>query len=125
MDKSKCTEVTPYLAPQETMAKSRSNVVRKDYEPLPNSTEYASAICVYYSLLRESVTDNDVSALRHSEVPSVNITSTDDEDDVYSDPGHSEAAVHACFEKKRFRKIKRDDIRYYVKCVSYTIILTG
>ena len=33
-------------------------------------------------------------------------------EEIYSDPGHSEADIYSCFEKKKFRMIKRNDIRW-------------
>ena len=47
----------------------------------------------------------------YSEVEDADGTTANDEEEIYSDPGHSEADVYACFEKKKFRKIKRNDIR--------------
>ena len=38
-------------------------------------------------------------------------TTANDEEEIYSDPGYSEADIYACFEKKKFRKIKRKDVR--------------
>ena len=38
-------------------------------------------------------------------------TTANDEEEIYSDPGHSEADIYACFEKKKFRMIKRNDVR--------------
>lgn len=107
-DNSTRNEVTPYLVPQVATAKNHSKVASRDYESLPNSDEYASAVCVYYNLMRTSATNNS-SSLEYSEIFA---TSTNDEEEVYSDPGHSEAEVFACFEKKRFCKIKINEVRY-------------
>ena len=63
--------------------------------------------------MRETDINEDVRGLDYSEISDVDTAvSTNNEEDVYSDPGHSEAAVYDCFEKKRFRKIKLDDVRY-------------
>ena len=104
-------EVTPYLDPQETTAKSHSKVACSDYEPLPRPAEYATAIGTYSNIMRESYINYDMSALECSEVFNVNNTSANDEEDIYADPGYSEADVYACFERKRFHKIKTDDVR--------------
>ena len=47
----------------------------------------------------------------YSEVGNVDGTTGDDEEEIYSDPGHSEADIYACFEKKKFCMIKRNDVR--------------
>ena len=103
--------MTPYLDPQETIVKSHSKVTNNDYECLPRPAEYATAIGAYSNIMRESYINYDMSALECSEVVNVYNTSTNDEEEVYADPGYSEADVYACFEKKRFRKIRPDDIR--------------
>ena len=36
---------------------------------------------------------------------------TANDEEIYSDPGYSEADIYACFEKKKFRMVKRNDIR--------------
>ena len=64
---------------------------------------------VYVNTMKETVVSEDVRGLDYSEISDVDIVSTNNEEDVYSDPGHSEAAVYACFEKKR---LKIDDVRY-------------
>ena len=110
-DNSRSNEVAPYSVPQDAISKDPAKVKNNDYEPLPDSADYASALCVYVNTMRDSVI-KDVRGLDYSEVSNVDTVSTNDEEDVYSDPGHSEADVYACFEKKKFRKIKIDDVRY-------------
>ena len=104
--------MTPYLNPQETTAKSHSKIASKDYEPLPRPAEYATEIGAYSNIIRESYVSSHMSALECSEVFNVYNTSANDEEEIYLDPGHSEADVYACFERKRFHKIKADDVRY-------------
>ena len=104
-------EVTPYLDPQETTAKSLSKDTNNDYEPLPRPAEYATAIGAYSNIMRESYINYDMSPLECSEVSNVNYTSANDDEEIYADPGYSEADVYACFERKRFHKIKTDDVR--------------
>ena len=104
--------MTPYLDPQETTAKSHSKVSSKDYEPLPRPAEYATAIGAYSNIIRESYINSDMSALECSEAFNAYNTSANDEEEIYLDPGYSEADVYACFEKKRFHKIKADNVRY-------------
>ena len=38
-------------------------------------------------------------------------TTANSEEEIYSDPGYSEADIYACFEKKKFHMIKRNDVR--------------
>ena len=103
--------MAPYLDPQETTTKSHSNIANNDYELLPRPAEYATAIGAYSNIMRESYINYDMSPLECSEVFNVNYTSTNDDEEIYADPGYSEADVYACFERKRFHKIKTDDIR--------------
>ena len=70
----------------------------------------------------ESVINEDIRGLDYSKVSDVDTASINDQEEVYSDPGYSEADVYACFEKKRFRKIKIDDIRYQHKA-AYTVAI--
>jgi len=37
--------------------------------------------------------------------------SAGDEEAIYSDPGHSEEAIYACFESKQFRTINANTVR--------------
>ena len=111
-DSSRSNEAAPYSVPQDAISKNPAKVKSNDYEPLLDSADYASALHVYVNTMNETVVSEDVRGLDYSEISDVDIVSTNNEEDVYSDPGHSEAAVYACFEKKRFRKIKIDDVRY-------------
>ena len=104
--------MSPCLNLLETADKSCSKAASNDYESLPKPAEYASALGTYSNIIRESYYINSTSMLECSEMFNVSSTSTNDDEEVYSDPGHSEAAVYACFERKRFRKIKTDDVRY-------------
>ena len=54
----------------------------------------------------------------YSEVDDVDGTTANDEE-IYSDPGHSEADIYACFERKKFRMIKRKDVRYITNYIHY------
>ena len=67
--------------------------------------------------MRESLINEDISGLDYAEVSDIDPAATNDEDEIFSDPGHSEADVYACLEKKRFRKIKTDDIRYKYRSI--------
>ena len=109
---NRSTEVTPYSVPQDIVRKSHSKVANNGYEPLPNPAEYLSAIGAYSNIMSKSITDDDIRALDYSEISTVDSTATNDDKEVYSDPGHSEAAVYDCFEKKKIRKIEANDVRY-------------
>ena len=47
----------------------------------------------------------------YSEIGNVDGTAANDEEEIYSDPGHSEEDICACFEKKKLQMIKRSDVR--------------
>ena len=55
--------------------------------------------------MRESITDDNI------RMPEYDDVLTNDEEEIYSDPGHCVADIYACFEKKKFRMIKRNDVR--------------
>ena len=70
--------------------------------------------------MRESLINEDIGGLDYAEISNIDPAATNDEEEVFSDPGHSEADVYACLERKKFRKIKIDDVRYqYISIVAY------
>ena len=42
-------------------------------------------------------------------------------DQIYEDPGHKKEAIYSWFEKKKFRKIRKEDVRYDIAdcCIEY------
>ena len=97
--------MSPYL---DLLGKSYSKVVGNDYEAIRNTDDYASAVQVYSNYISKSTNYDDTIVSVYSEVGDVDGTTAEE---IYSDPGHSEADIYACFEKKKFRMIKRNDIR--------------
>ena len=92
-------------------AKNHSRFAGNDYEAVHHS-EYASAIHVYSNAMREPTAYDDSILSEYSEVGNPDDATVNDEEEIYADPGHSKEDIYACFEKKRFRMIKRNDVRY-------------
>ena len=38
----------------------------------------------------------------------------DKNDQMYEDPGHKKEVIYSWFEKKKFRKVKKEDVRYHL-----------
>ena len=83
-----------------------------DYEAIQNPDDYATAVRVYSNIVKDSTSYDDTIISEYSEVDDVDNTMANNEEEIYSDPGHSEADIYACFERKKFRMIKRNDVRY-------------
>ena len=88
-----------------------SKVAGNDYEAIQNPNDYAAAVRVYSNIVKDSTSYDDTIISEYSEVEDVDITIANDEEEIYSDPGHSESDIYACFERKKFRIIKRNDVR--------------
>ena len=91
------------LHSKDSTGKSHSRFTSNDYEAILNHAEYQTAIRFYSNTTKASTSFNDS---EYSE-----ITDATDEEEIYSDPGHSKEDIYACFEKKKFRMIKRNDVR--------------
>ena len=85
------------------------NYSKIDYEAIQNPDE--SAVRIYSNTVKDSTNYDDTILPVYNEIEDVDNTTANDEEEIYSDPGHSEADIYACFEKKRFRMIKRNDVR--------------
>ena len=94
------------LNSKDSTGKSHSRFACIDYEAAPNLAGYGTAIQLYSNTTRTSTTYNNSIISEYSE-----ITDATDEEEIYSDPGHSKEDIYACFEKKKFRMIKRNDVR--------------
>jgi len=94
------------LHSKDSTGKSYSRFSCNDYEAAPNLAIYETSMQLYYNTTRTSTTYNESISSEYSE-----ITDATDEEEIYSDPGHSKEDIYACFEKKKFRMIKRNDIR--------------
>ena len=110
-DSSRSNEAAPYSVPQDAISRNPAKVKSNLFQIRLIVHQHYMSI-VYVNTMKETVVSEDVRGLDYSEISNVDIVSTNNEEDVYADPGHSEAAVYACFEKKRFRKIKIDDVKF-------------
>ena len=93
------------------IGKSHSKFAGNDYEAILHHSEYESAVHVYSNTVRQSTAYDDSLISECSAVGNPDEATVNDEEDIYSDPGHSKEDIYACFEKKRFRMIKRNDVR--------------
>ena len=94
-----------------TLGKNYSKIACNDYEAIQDPDEYASAVQVYSNTVRDSISYDDTIISEYSKVENVDDTTANDEEEIYSDPGHCEADIYACFERKKFRMIKKNDVR--------------
>lgn len=101
----------PYLSPHSTGDGSRdySSIAGNDYEPIPNPSDYASALQVYSNAVRRTIEYDNAKVIQYSKILHKNPAIIDE--DVYSDPGHSEADIYNYFKKKKFQVIKRNSVR--------------
>ena len=98
--------MSPY---SDSTGKNYSRFACNDYEVAPKMAEYETAIQLYSNNMRESNAFDDSRISEYSEVADA-ITASDGEE-IYSDPGHCKEDIYACFEKKKFCIIKRNDVR--------------
>ena len=91
--------------------KNYSKITCNDYEAVEDPNECASAVLVYSNTVGDSISYGDTTMLEYSEVEDVDGTTANDEEEIYSDPGYSEAEIFACFERKKLSIIQRSDVR--------------
>ena len=78
-----------------------------DYQALPELGTYEKADMPYqYEVAITS------SAYRNSLDGSILCDSLPDDEKIYEDPGHVEENIYTWFEEKKFRKIKKTNVRY-------------
>ena len=70
-----------------------------DYETIQNPDDYASAVRVYCNNVKDSTTYDDTVMPEYIELENVDNNMANDGEEIYSDPGHSEADIYASFEK--------------------------
>ena len=92
----------------DTLGKNHSKIACNDYEAIQNPDE--SAVHVYFNTTKQSI-GYDTTMSEYSEKGNVDGTVANDEEEIYSDPEHSEGDIYACFEKKKLQMIKRCDVR--------------
>ena len=101
------------------MANNYSKIAGNDYEAIQNPDDYAAAVHVYSNTIEGSNNYDDAKMPEYSEVEDVDVTTgDDDQEEIYSDPGYSEADIYACFERKKLNMIERNDIRYLARCTA-------
>ena len=61
--------------------------------------------------MKESTAYDDSLISEYREVGNPDEPTVNDEEEIYSDPGYSKEDIYACFEKKKFRMIKRNDVQ--------------
>ncbi|XP_065899895.1 uncharacterized protein [Dysidea avara] len=96
-------EPIPYITPETVTSRDQPKLTCHDYHTLQNPAEYSSALHIYSNTLR------DPNAL--SDPYCSDTLKRDDDEEVFSDPGHSEEAIYACFERRMFRTITTDHVR--------------
>ena len=104
---------TPYLTPQNNSENEYSKFSNGDYEPIPS--DYGSAMKVYSNSLTRTVVYDNAKVVQYSKVLHQNAAAAvagDDDEEVYSDPGHSETDIYNYFKKKKFHIIKKDSVRF-------------
>ena len=91
----------------------QSKFSSKDYESLPK-------FCVKQNLIQEYATiespyqvlEDPKQIVYENSVAKNYALSKNDQ--VYEDPGHKKEIIYSWFEKKKFRKIRKEDIRYNI-----------
>ena len=118
---------TPYLTPQSTTSGSEySKFASSDYEPIPNPSDYASALQAYSnSSLKRTVVYDNAKVVQYSKILHQSNAATDNgnnDEEVYLDPGHCETDIYDYFKKKKFHIIKKNSIRF-VLCLLFNTAL--
>ena len=91
-----------YTNPITITVKDHPKLASGDYEHVPNldTSQYVMA-CQYKEPIPPTIRDN----LEYAEPLPFN-------EPLYEDPGHKTQKIYAWFEKKKFRKLERNDIQY-------------
>ncbi|XP_065899838.1 uncharacterized protein [Dysidea avara] len=104
-----------YLIPGETSPTDRPKLASNDYEVVEHPDEYSSAQRAYSDILYDTVQHSnaleDISAHSTTYDDTRVSGSPSGDDDYYSDPGHSEEAIYAYFESKKFRIISANTVK--------------
>jgi len=111
------TEPIPYVAPDDNTAGSdHPKLTCGDYETCQQSDEYSTALHVYSNYVNDLQASNAI----YDDVPDdikpptysdLMISESSSGTENFSDPGHSEETIYACFERKMFKIIKSDDVK--------------
>ena len=93
------------------MKQSSKHKSSDDYESLPRLVHNYEIIEAPYQMLqdpKEIPTPVYGNTLRGNAVSDEISTN----EQIYEDPGHKKEAIYSWFEKKKFRRVKKEDIRY-------------
>ena len=100
-----------YMEPTNITLKAHPKASSDDYEAIPSINEYETPHLqipdapYYHQMAVQSTSADD------TEYSTLNEALPLDEQ-IYEDPGHKEEKIYAWFEKKKFRKLTRNDIKY-------------
>ncbi|XP_065899891.1 uncharacterized protein [Dysidea avara] len=107
-------EPIPYIAPDDAIESEYPKIAYSDYETCQKTDDYSTALHVYST----NVNDLQASPVIYDDVPDdikpptyTDVINEGSDSEAFSDPGHSEEAIYACFERKMFQTIKSDDIK--------------
>jgi len=112
-------EPIPYIAPcpDDAVENDHPKNACGDYETCQQSDDYSAALRVYSS--RANDLQASSSSVIYDEVPGdikpptySDVINEGSGAEAFSDPGHSEEAIYACFERNMFHIIKSDDVKY-------------
>ena len=107
-DSNKFSQTTCYMDSISTIVKDHP---RNDYEAIPVLSMYEKPD--YWTAYQyEDDTEISNSIFRNSIADSTMSETLPDNEQIYQDPGYNEEEIYSWFEKKKFRKIKRSDIKY-------------
>ena len=99
------------MSTHSDLEKRYSKIASNDYEAILSPEEYMSEAHIYSNLERESAFYDDTIISEYSEIVNTSSTTAIDEEEIYSDPGHSLADIYACFETKKIHMIQTSDVR--------------
>ena len=96
-----------------TTHKEYTKASKDDYEALPMLNAYESLYSQISGTYAPHQYEVAVSSIfRDSMEYSTASEALADNEEIYEDPGHKKEKIYAWFEKKKFRKIKMNDIEY-------------
>ena len=108
-DSSKLNDASCYIDPVSTIAKDHSKTSRNDCEALPMPSMYEKPD---YWAPHASLYEIDTGSLfRNSMEYSTEEETLCNDEQIYEDPGYNKEGIYFWFKEKKFRKLKRNDIK--------------
>jgi len=94
----------------DPVIRDHPKLASNDYEATPDANNYYSTL---HNLSDNDPIQNSTDTTQSHSTKYHNSVSTDgsDEEAIYLDPGHSEKAIYAYFESKKFRIISENTVR--------------